>query len=57
MKEFEVWESSPHGHAVDTLAKAGKADDAAADDSAASDSEDDEPDAGAPTANTNKVEE
>jgi trigger factor len=30
---------------------------AAGDDSAASDSEDDEPDAGAPTANTNKVEE
>jgi hypothetical protein len=28
VKEFEVWESSPHGHAVATLEQAGKADDA-----------------------------
>ncbi len=28
VKEFEVWESGPHGHAVATLEKAGKADDA-----------------------------
>ena len=27
-KEFEIWESSPHGHAVATLEKAGKAGDA-----------------------------